>query len=86
MSQQDILIALDADHDPGNEVGPCYDGPRDQPIWALSLVGETEDEDWDIKIIEDGLTYDAALEKARELAASGSYTWPPIGPANWPEG
>ena len=31
MTQPEILVALDDDHAPGNEVGPCYGGPRDQP-------------------------------------------------------
>jgi hypothetical protein len=78
---QDFVIALDDDHDPGNEVGPNYDGPRDEPIWALKIITDDDGEDWGLKTLGEGLTYAGALQLARSMGYKSS----PIGPASWPD-
>ena len=78
----DLLICLNEAHDLGNEVGPSYAASRDQPIWALKIVTDGLDEDWasNAEVKAEGLTYDGAMQMAREFRASGNYSWPPIGP------
>lgn len=80
MIKQEFVIALDDDHAP-DVLGPSYDGDRDAPVWALKAVTAPLDEDWGLKVLGEGMTYQQAMMLARELGYAGD----PIGPARWPD-
>ncbi|HUZ53106.1 MAG TPA: hypothetical protein VMU94_11335 [Streptosporangiaceae bacterium] len=73
----DVLICLDYAHDPGREREWCFDGPKDEPVWALYLVtaDESADEGMDERHVASGITYTAAWNLARSLG----YMTDPIG-------
>jgi hypothetical protein len=65
MLTMELLVSLDDAHARRIE-GPDYDGPQDQPVWALRLV-EATNEDWEMTLLGEGLTVSGAHELAVEL-------------------
>ena len=67
----DLLICLD---DNGNSEGPEFDGPEDQPVWSLYAEDPDEGEffeEWSMKRLGTGLTYQQALNLADRLGLDG---------------
>ena len=64
----DLLICLDEAHARRIE-GPDYDGPEDEPIWALYTVTTDDNGEWIRRLVAEGVT----VAQARKLADKPKY-------------
>jgi hypothetical protein len=70
----ELLICQDPDYGlASNAEGPVYEGPKDEPIWALFINDEDGDyfEEWSMLRLGTDLTYQGAIDPAETLGLYG---------------